>query len=513
MDPGAIGRPPVLPPNIEEKLVDTVKKAADMGFGLSRKQLFSKTGQLVKSLNLKTPFKKGIPGKDWFVGLKGRHPDFVVKKPQKLSVTRAKAMNKKVVDEYFDQLESVINELKVGPKQIWNCDESNIQLEHKPSNVVGRKGAKIPGRTANSKESVSVLGCGNASGNIMSPMIIVKGKTKRSLMSWKIEDAPANTKWAYQEKSYMDQTLGVEWFESVFLKECGHERPQLLILDSHCSHEPLELLECAKKENITLLSLPSHCTHDLQPWDKSMFGPLKKKYNSICSKFMSESLQHIITKQTWPGIFAKAWNAAITSTNMVSGFAATGIYPFNPSAISAQSFAPSIVATKEYTEPNCTTEQSNIVTTIADIHVPPSEKPSIVDADEEGCILEFPVISDNGQEMLSLPVSFDNNIEIVYSQDIPDLANATLEEITPSPYWNADCEAMFLPENKSNTVATKQRKTSYATMSRILTSSEIINEKREKEELKIKKAKAAEERKIKAEERKLAKMLKLAKKE
>ena len=80
-------------------------------------------------------------------------------------------------------------------------------------------------------------------------------------------------------------------------------------------------------------------------------------------------------------------------------------------------------------------------------------------------------------------------------------------------YWNADCEAMFLPENKSNTVATKQRKTSHATMSRILTSSEIINEKREKEELKIKKAKAAEERKIKAEERKLAKMLKLAKKE
>ena len=50
-------------------------------------------------------------------------------------------------------------------------------------------------------------------------------------------------------------------------------------------------------------------------------------------------------------------------------------------------------------------------------------------------------------------------------------------------------------------------------MSRILTSSEIINEKREKEELKIKKTKAAEERKIKAEERKLAKMLKLAKKE
>ena len=98
------------------------------------------------------------------MGLKGRHPDFVVKKPQKLSVTRAKALNKEVVDKYFEQLKSTIDELKVGPNEIWNCDESNIQMEHKPTNVVGSKG-----------------GCGNANGDIMSPMIIVRGKTKRSL--------------------------------------------------------------------------------------------------------------------------------------------------------------------------------------------------------------------------------------------------------------------------------------------------------------------------------------------
>ena len=146
--------------------MDIVKRAADMVFGLSRKQLFSKTG---------------IPGKDWFVGLKGRHPDFVVKKPQKLSVTRAKALNKEVADKYLEQLKSTIDELKVGPNEIWNYDESNIQMEHKPTNVVGTKGAKIPGRTAHSKESISVLGYGNANGDIMSPMIIVRGKTKRSL--------------------------------------------------------------------------------------------------------------------------------------------------------------------------------------------------------------------------------------------------------------------------------------------------------------------------------------------
>ena len=71
-------------------------------------------------------------------------------------------------------------------------------------------------------------------------------------MNWKTQDAPPNTKWAYQEKSYMDKTLGCGSFETVFLKECGAERPQLLIIDSHYSHEPLDLLECAMRENIIL---------------------------------------------------------------------------------------------------------------------------------------------------------------------------------------------------------------------------------------------------------------------
>ena len=39
----------------------------------------------------------------------------------------------------------------------------------------------------------------------------------------------------------MDQGLCVEWFQNGFLKECGPDRPQLLICDGHYSHEPLEL--------------------------------------------------------------------------------------------------------------------------------------------------------------------------------------------------------------------------------------------------------------------------------
>ena len=61
-------------------------------------------------------------------------------------------------------------------------------------------------------------------------MIIAKGKTS----TWYI---------------YMD----VQWFGGHFLQQCGIAPPQLLILDSHSSHESLNLLTSGKANDF-------HCT-------------------------------------------------------------------------------------------------------------------------------------------------------------------------------------------------------------------------------------------------------------
>ena len=462
---------------------------------------------------MKTGFKKDTPGDDWFIGLKKRHPDVTMKKPQKLSVTRAKAMNRDKVNSYFALLKGTLDKLKVQPDHIWNCDETNMQLEHKPTSVVGRKGGRVPGRVANSKESVTVLGCGNASGKIMSPMVIVKGKTKRSLMGWKTEDAPPETKWTYQPKSYMDQALGSEWFQSVFLKECGPHRPQLLVLDSHCSHEPLELIEMAEKENIILLTLPSHCTHWLQPWDKSMFSPLKRKYNALCSEYMAENNTHNITKNSWPKLFFQAWRSAITSVNMVSGFVSTGIWPFNPNAIPNEAFLTSIADSQSETtitsgvtdahveNGSQTSFDGNQILVTAEVHAENNEEPSAP------VILDFPIMVNEGTEVISLPVSFDNDNETQDATATPDLSGVILEEIEgndiglPSEYWNRDVESIFLP-TIDTPVSTKKHRVGLSS-SRILTSPEVIQAKMEMAELKEKKAKAAQERKARAQERKL----------
>lgn len=62
------------------------------GWGLSRKESFEVISHYVKSTNIKTPIKDGVPGEDWFLGFKKRHW-FSVKKPKSLEFARKEATN------------------------------------------------------------------------------------------------------------------------------------------------------------------------------------------------------------------------------------------------------------------------------------------------------------------------------------------------------------------------------------------------------------------------------------
>ncbi|KAK3765038.1 hypothetical protein RRG08_023556 [Elysia crispata] len=79
----------------------------------------------------------------------------------------------------------------------------------------------------------------------------------------------------------MNDEIGVQWFTKVFLANCGPARPQLLILDSHHSHEVLEMLELAKNENVHVFALPPHTTHALQTLDRVVFKPFKTAYKVL----------------------------------------------------------------------------------------------------------------------------------------------------------------------------------------------------------------------------------------
>jgi len=253
-------------------------------------------------------------------------------------------LNPEVVSNYFQDLHNIIskNELHAHPERIWNCDETGFNFEHSPVIVVAEKGERcVLSRTSSKSSKVTVMACANAVGKAMPPMVITKGKTTRSLQGYNVREAPPNCFWSFQKNGWIDDEIGEKWFDEVFVKNCGPERPQLLILDGHGSHETLGIIERAIAENIVMISLPPHCTHALQPLDRTVFGPLKSVYNGECSDFLVDHPLHVINKWTFPMLFRKSWEKAFLVENITSGFCACGIYPFNADAVPQSAYGPS----------------------------------------------------------------------------------------------------------------------------------------------------------------------------
>ena len=51
---------------------------------------------------------------------------------------------------------------------------------------------------------------------------------------------------------YMDKELFQDWFEKVFLPNCGRERPVILLLDNHDSHLSSKVIDLAREKQVCM---------------------------------------------------------------------------------------------------------------------------------------------------------------------------------------------------------------------------------------------------------------------
>jgi hypothetical protein len=131
--------------------------------------------------------------------------------------------------------------------------------------------------------------------------------------------------------------LGLNWLVEIFdrytRKKAGNRR-RLLIVDGHSSHVNMRFIEKCDKLRILLLILPPHSTHRLQPLDVSLFAPLSSFYSTAANTLLTDSLGLInLSKRAFWSLFYPSWQQAFTPTNIASGFAKTGIFPYNPSLL------------------------------------------------------------------------------------------------------------------------------------------------------------------------------------
>ena len=163
------------------------------------------------------------------IGLTPSRPQY--KKPEKLTTTRARMVNPVVLKRY--SLNEILVELDISNSQQLS---GTVMKPENNSNTTRSKFLlwKAPDRTTANRTNVTIMDCANAVGNVTPPMFVVKGKTSRSLHGFNNEAAPERHMLAYQEKGWINDTLGEVWFRKIFLKICGDPRHSCSFLTVVC---------------------------------------------------------------------------------------------------------------------------------------------------------------------------------------------------------------------------------------------------------------------------------------
>ena len=126
----------VLEPEQENLLVEYLKKASEIYFGLTPKQVRRFAYTYAVACNRKIPpswADREIAGVDWFSCFMKRNKSLSIRSAQSTSLARATSFNRTNVEAFFKNLTTVMKRLKIGPSDIWNIDETGVTTVHKPN--------------------------------------------------------------------------------------------------------------------------------------------------------------------------------------------------------------------------------------------------------------------------------------------------------------------------------------------------------------------------------------------
>jgi hypothetical protein len=109
--------------------------------------------------------------------------------------------------------------------------------------------------------------------------LIFKGENLNS--GWILDETLAGWKFITLKKGWTSGLIRFEWLKSHFQPFVSKSTnlQSLLIIDGHSSHVTAQFIAYCITSKIDLFLLPPHSSHKTQPFDLSIFGPLKTALN------------------------------------------------------------------------------------------------------------------------------------------------------------------------------------------------------------------------------------------
>ena len=292
------GPPTYLSTDEEEELTSFLLQMAKIGYPNTRKQVIALVQQIVDSKGISTVVTNG-----WWERYVHRHPQITLRVAVPLSIARAMASDKDVLDRYFNMLEDCLNSNGImnKPARIFNCDETGVPLNPKSLKVVDKVGSKNPSYlTGGCKSQITVMACTCAAGYAIPPLIIFDRLSLNKAMTK--GEVPGSI-YGLSHNGWITREIFCQCFEH-FLLSIPSVRTVILMLDGHSSHYCPKTMCMAAEQQIILCTLPPHTTHITLPLDRGCFAPLKVAWRDICHRFCTQNPDRTVSQYDF---CAKAW--------------------------------------------------------------------------------------------------------------------------------------------------------------------------------------------------------------
>jgi hypothetical protein len=274
------------------------------------------------------------PNKNWARAFEKRHPDTQARRVTALDWNRHEKNTYWKISHWFEVIGRLLQDPAVLAENVYNMDETGVMLSMLGSAkvLVGKSDMRSYRGARVKRKMVTAIECISADGRYLNPLIIWPATTHRS--NWTTFPTPG---WQYActATGYTDSYVSLQWLKRIFdpeTKERANNKPRVLICDGFGTHETLEILEYCFANNIVLCRLPSHTSHKLQPCDVAVFAPLKAAYREQVERLERGGV-NTIGKEHFTSLFSPARVKALTAKNIKAGFAASGLFPFNPDRI------------------------------------------------------------------------------------------------------------------------------------------------------------------------------------
>ena len=331
------GRPSILLDEEEKSLCNYIEYMANRGFPLTINQI-KMYAWCIDKKNGRNKFGEAGLTEGWWNCFKKRNPESVkvkLRKPDSLDRGRALCATADNLRAYFSLLKKVLedNDFSSHPQDIYNCDETVVDLNKSCQKVVIPKWMKLShSRQVASSEHISILCCVNAAGHSIPPFIIYKNALPGGHY---VNGGPDGALYGKQKTEFMDRELFSKWLRRLFIPHArpSHEHPVLLLVDGHASHCVPEVVQICKENNVILLALAPHTTHLCQPLDVAVYKSLKMNISKTVKIGQALKGDLWITKTNVARMLKDPLENSLTIPNIKSGFRKCGIHPFDPNAI------------------------------------------------------------------------------------------------------------------------------------------------------------------------------------